>query len=37
MAMSDIANDVAIVLVVEDEPLLRLAGIDLVEAAAIRR
>lgn len=33
MAMSDIANDVAIVLVVEDEPLLRLAGIDLVEAA----
>lgn len=33
MTMSDIAKDVAIVLVVEDEPLLRLAGMDLVEAA----
>lgn len=33
MTMSDIAKDVAIILVVEDEPLLRLAGIDLVEAA----
>ncbi|MDM9646829.1 response regulator [Rhizobium sp. S163] len=33
MTESDIAKDVAIVLVVEDEPLLRLAGIDLVEAA----
>ncbi|MFK0335323.1 response regulator [Rhizobium sp. 2MFCol3.1] len=33
MTMSDISKDVAIVLVVEDEPLLRLAGIDLIEAA----
>ncbi|WP_283193694.1 response regulator [Rhizobium sp. AN80A] len=33
MTVSNIAKDVAIVLVVEDEPLLRLAGIDLIEAA----
>ena len=33
MTMSDISKDVAIVLVVEDEPLLRLAGIDLIESA----
>jgi len=33
MTVRNIAKDVAIVLVVEDEPLLRLAGIDLIEAA----
>lgn len=33
MTVSHIGKDVAIVLVVEDEPLLRLAGIDLVETA----
>jgi CheY-like chemotaxis protein len=31
--MADITNNVAIILVVEDEPLLRLAAVDLVEAA----
>ncbi|CUX36207.1 response regulator [Agrobacterium deltaense] len=33
MMMADITNKVAIILVVEDEPLLRLAAVDLVEAA----
>lgn len=33
MMMADIMNKVAIILVVEDEPLLRLAAVDLVEAA----
>lgn len=33
MMMTDLAKNVAIILVVEDEPLLRLAAVDLVEAA----
>nr|WP_145643596.1 response regulator [Neorhizobium alkalisoli] len=31
--MTDLTKNVAIILVVEDEPLLRLAAVDLVEAA----
>ncbi|TWF43905.1 response regulator [Neorhizobium alkalisoli] len=33
MMMTDLTKNVAIILVVEDEPLLRLAAVDLVEAA----
>jgi CheY-like chemotaxis protein len=33
MTMADIEGNAAIILVVEDEPLLRLAAVDLVEAA----
>ncbi len=33
MTMADIVKNAAIILVVEDEPLLRLAAVDLVEAA----
>lgn len=33
MSVSEVSKEVAIILVVEDEPLLRLAAIDLIEAS----